>query len=227
MKQIEESGKTVEIAVKKALAKLEITREQADIKVLSEGGLLKQAKVVVTKKDTIGETAVKFLEQVLEKMKLTFVVELEENDEEAKLELIGTESGCVIGYRGEVLDALQYLTSLVANKDKTCYKRVILDTEAYREKRVEKLKVLAKNLESKAIRTGKPVKLEPMNSFERRIIHSALQDSEKVKTLSEGTSPNRYVIILPKENEQAEHKSERKKMHNFVYRSEKKRRSGR
>ena len=126
-----------------------------------------------------------------------------------------------------MLDALQYLTSLVANKDKTSYKRVILDTEAYREKRVEKLKVLAKNLESKAIRTGKPVKLEPMNSFERRIIHSALQDSEKVKTLSEGTSPNRYVIILPKENEQAAHKSERKKMHNFVYRSEKKRRSGR
>ena len=139
----------------------------------------------------------------------------------------GEDSGAAIGYRGEVLDALQYLTSLVANKDKTSYKRVILDTEAYREKRVEKLKVLAKNLESKAIRTGKPVKLEPMNSFERRIIHSALQDSEKVKTLSEGTSPNRYVIILPKENEQAEHKSERKKMHNFVYRSEKKRRSGR
>lgn len=224
MRQVEESGKNVDIAVEKALAKLGISKEQADIVVLSEGGLIKQAKVRVSKKQTEGDAAVKFLEDVLEKMGLTFVVELEETETEAKLELTGTESGCVIGYRGEVLDALQYLTSLVANKGKEGYKRIILDTENYREKRVDKLETLAKNLEAKAVRTRRPVKLEPMNSFERRIIHSALQNSESVSTMSEGASPNRYVVIVPKDCSPSAKKPERKKMHTFVYRSDKKRR---
>ena len=167
MRQVEESAKNVDLAVQKALTKLGIEKKQAQIEVLSEGGLFKQAKVRVTKKETEGEAAVAFVENVLEKMGLTFVVELEENDSDAKLELTGTESGCVIGYRGEVLDALQYLASLVANKGKEGYKRIVLDTENYREKRVEKLQTLAKNLESKAMRIKKPVKLEPMNSFEK------------------------------------------------------------
>ena len=224
MRQVEESAKNVALAIEKALTKLNITQDQAEIQVLSEGGLFKQAKVLVTKKQTEGEVAAKFVEQVLERMGLTFVVDLEEDQNDAKLELTGTETGCVIGYRGEVLDALQYLASLVANKGKEGYKRIILDTENYREKRVEKLQTLAKNLESKAMRIRKPVKLEPMNSFERRIIHSALQNSENVKTVSEGTSPNRYVVIVPKDYSPSEKKAERKKMHKFVYRSDKKRR---
>ncbi len=224
MRQVEESGKNVDVAVEKALARLGIAREQAKIEVLSEGGIIKQAKVRVTKKQTEGEAAVKFLEELLNKMGLTFVVELEEDEAEAKLELIGTESGCVIGHRGEVLDSLQYLTSLVANKGKDKYKRVVLDTEGYRNKRIDKLQTLAKNLESKAMRTNRPVKLEPMNSFERRIIHSALQDSENVTTSSEGTSPNRFVVITPKNYTPSAKKPERKKMHTFVYRSDKKRR---
>ena len=224
MRQVEESGKSVDIAVEKALARLGIEREQAEIEVLSEGGLIKQAKVRVTKKQTEGETAVAFLEELLKKMNLTFVVELEETAEEAKLELIGTESGCVIGHRGEVLDSLQYLTSLIANKGKDNYKRIVLDTEGYRNKRIDKLQTLAKNLEAKAMRTNRPVKLEPMNSFERRIIHSTLQASENVTTLSEGTSPNRYVVITPKSYSPSAKKPERKKMHTFVYRSDKKRR---
>ena len=224
MKQVEESGKNVDVAVEKALTRLGISREQAEIEVLSEGGIIKQAKVRVTKKQTEGETAVAFLEELLKKMNLTFVVELEETAEEAKLELIGTESGCVIGHRGEVLDSLQYLTSLVANKGKDSYKRIVLDTEGYRNKRIDKLQTLAKNLEAKAMRTNRPVKLEPMNSFERRVIHSALQNSENVTTLSEGTSPNRYVVITPKNYTPSAKKPERKKMHTFVYRSDKKRR---
>ncbi len=224
MRQVEESGKNVDVAVEKALARLGIAREQAKIEVLSEGGIIKQAKVRVTKKQTEGEAAVKFLEELLNKMGLTFVVELEEDEAEAKLELIGTESGCVIGHRGEVLDSLQYLTSLVANKGKDKYKRVVLDTEGYRNKRIDKLQTLAKNLESKAMRTNRPVKLEPMNSLERRIIHSALQDSENVTTSSEGTSPNRFVVITPKNYTPSAKKPERKKMHTFVYRSDKKRR---
>ncbi len=224
MRQVEESAKNVDLAIEKALTKLGITQNQAEIEVLSTGGLFKQAKVRVTKKQTEGDVAAKFVEEVLEKMGLTFVVELEESETDVKLELTGTETGCVIGYRGEVLDALQYLASLVANKGKEGYKRIILDTENYREKRVEKLNSLAKNLESKAMRIRKPVKLEPMNSFERRIIHSALQNSENVVTRSEGTSPNRYVVIVPKDYSPSAQKPERKKMHKFVYRSDKKRR---
>ena len=224
MRQVEESAKNVDLAIEKALTKLGITQDQAEIEVLSTGGLFKQAKVRVAKKQTEGEVAAKFVEEVLEKMGLTFVVELEESEKDVKLELTGTETGCVIGYRGEVLDALQYLASLVANKGKEGYKRIILDTENYREKRVEKLNSLAKNLESKAMRIRKPVKLEPMNSFERRIIHSALQNSENVFTKSEGTSPNRYVVIIPNDYSPSAQKTERKKMHKFVYRSDKKRR---
>ena len=224
MRQVEESAKNVDLAIEKALTKLGIARHQAEIQVLSEGGLFKQAKVRVTKKQTEGEVAAQFVENVLEKMGFTFVVEVEENESDARLELTGTETGCVIGYRGEVLDALQYLASLVANKGKEGYKRIILDTENYREKRVEKLQTLAQNLESKAMRIHKPVKLEPMNSFERRIIHSALQNSENVTTVSEGTSPNRYVVIVPKDYSPSAQKPERKKMHKFVYRSDKKRR---
>ena len=224
MRQVEESAKNVDLAIEKALTKLGITQNQAEIEVLSAGGLFKQAKVRITKKQTEGDVAAKFVEEVLEKMGLTFVVELEESETDVKLELTGTETGCVIGYRGEVLDALQYLASLVANKGKEGYKRIILDTENYREKRVEKLNSLAKNLESKAMRIRKPVKLEPMNSFERRIIHSALQNSENVVTKSEGTSPNRYVVIVPKDYSPSAQKPERKKMHKFVYRSDKKRR---
>lgn len=224
MRQIEESGKTVDVAIEKALEKLGITREQADIKVINERGVFKQAKVLVSKKETEGEKAVAFIEAVLEKMGLTFVVELSETEADARLELIGTESGCVIGHRGEVLDALQYLASLVANKGNENYKRIILDTEGYRSKRAEKLQTLAKNLEAKAVRTHRPVKLEPMNSFERRIIHSALQDSSQVTTMSEGSSPNRYVVIVPKVASPSEPKPARKKMHTFVYRSDKKRR---
>ncbi|MBR5145667.1 MAG: protein jag [Clostridia bacterium] len=224
MRQVEESAKNVDLAIEKALTKLGITQNQAEIEVLSAGGLFKQAKVRITKKQTEGDVAAKFVEEVLEKMGLTFVVELEESETDVKLELTGTETGCVIGYRGEVLDSLQYLASLVANKGKEGYKRIILDTENYREKRVEKLNSLAKNLESKAMRIRKPVKLEPMNSFERRIIHSALQNSENVVTKSEGTSPNRYVVIVPKDYSPSAQKPERKKMHKFVYRSDKKRR---
>ena len=224
MRQVEESAKNVDLAIEKALTKLGIIQNQAEIEVLSAGGLFKQAKVRITKKQTEGDVAAKFVEEVLEKMGLTFVVELEESETDVKLELTGTETGCVIGYRGEVLDSLQYLASLVANKGKEGYKRIILDTENYREKRVEKLNSLAKNLESKAMRIRKPVKLEPMNSFERRIIHSALQNSENVVTKSEGTSPNRYVVIVPKDYSPSAQKPERKKMHKFVYRSDKKRR---
>ena len=195
MRQVEESAKNVDLAIEKALTKLGITQNQAEIEVLSAGGLFKQAKVRVTKKQTDGDVAAKFVEEVLEKMGLTFVVELEESETDVKLELTGTETGCVIGYRGEVLDALQYLASLVANKGKEGYKRIILDTENYRARREETLKKLANSMANKAVKYKKDMSLEPMNPYERRIIHSALQNHKYVKTKSVGEEPNRRIVV--------------------------------
>lgn len=228
MKKIEVVAKTVENAIEKGLAELGLKREQADITVLSEGGFLKQSKVVVSQKKTAGMTAAEFAEGLLERMKITCIVEAQEDDEEVRLELIGTDTGCLIGYRGEVLDAIQYLVSVALNKNKEDFKRVVVDTEEYRAKRVSALEQLAKNLESKVIRTKRATKLEPMNPFERRVIHAALQDSKEVSTASEGTPPARYVVIFPKGTPRPTEKTPAatasKKSLKFVYRSDKKKR---
>ena len=245
MKKIEVMAKTVESAIEKGLAELGITREQADIQILSEGGFFKQSKVIVSQKKTVADAAVEFVEKLLEKMSVTCIVEADETEEEIKLNLIGTDTSSLIGYRGEVLDSLQFLASVAANKSNEEYKRIVIDTEDYRSKRIGSLEQLAKNLEQKVIRTKRPTRLEPMNSFERRIIHSTLQDSEEVKTSSEGESPFRFVVIYPKKTEHSNFKASsrprstadegrneksetanasEKKRHNFVYRSDKKKR---
>ena len=222
--KIEATGKTVDVAVENALKKCGLTIDQVNVEVLSHGGFLKQCKVVVTKKLTEGEQVKQFLENVLEKMGFTkTVVEMTEDKETINVNLVGTESG-VIGYRGEVLDALQYLSSLVLNSKKS-FKRIVLDSEGYREKREKTLIQLAKNLEQKVKRTGKAVKLEPMNPYERRIIHTALQDSKYVSTESDGVMNNRHVVISPKlTNNILNAPSNGRKNLNFVYRSEKKKR---
>ena len=195
--KIEATGKTVDAAIENALKKCELTIDQVDVEVISQGGFLKQCKVAVTKKITEGEQVKQFLENVLEKMGFTkTVVEMTEDKETVYINLVGTESG-VIGYRGEVLDALQYLSSLVLNGKKN-FKRIVLDSEGYREKREKTLIQLAKNLEQKVKRTGKAVKLEPMNPYERRIIHSSLQSNENVTTFSIGEEPYRKLVIAPK-----------------------------
>ena len=222
MKKIEVVAKTVDAAIEKGLAELGITKEQAEIAVLSEGGFLKQSKVLVSQKRTEGEKAVDFIEGLLKKMKIVCVTELVENESQAEIELIGTDTSALIGHRGEVLDALQHLVSVVANKGKETFKRVLIDTEGYREKRTAALEQLAKNLENKVIKTGRLVKLEPMNAFERRIIHSALQESNKVTTASEGVAPNRYVVISLKKTGSASTSQAGSKSHKFVYHSNKK-----
>jgi spoIIIJ-associated protein len=121
---------------------------------------------------------------------------MKEEDGSIKINLDGPNVGILIGHRGETLDALQYLVSLIINKDHNeDYKRVILDTENYRLKREETLKRLASRLAYKVKSTGKYVKLEPMNPYERRIIHSALQNNEDITTYSEGEEPFRRVVI--------------------------------
>ena len=127
-------------------------------------------------------------------------VVIDENDGSVDVELVGENMGVLIGKRGQTLDSLQYLVSLVANKEAEGYFRVKLDTENYRARRKETLESLARNIAYKVKRTRKPVSLEPMNPYERRIIHSALQDDRYVSTRSEGEEPFRHVVVYLKKN---------------------------
>lgn len=230
MKKVEASGKTLDAAIANGLKDIGLTAEQVDVTVLAEGGFFKSFKVELTQKATDGIKAQQFLEDLLEKMQFNFVVEMTETVSEVRLNLIGSDSGSIIGYRGEVLDSLQYLTSLIVNAGHEEFKRVVVDAEEYRAKRSKTLEQLAKNLEKKVVRTHRYVKLEPMNPYERRIIHTALAESRQVETSSEGEEPNRYVVISPKgksvtKAEATEFKKEPPRTSlNFVYRSEKKKR---
>lgn len=195
------TGKTTEEAVEEGLKALGITRDQAEIEVLEEGkkGLFKsvKAKVRMCKKRTDGERAVEFLDGLFDILKIAATNELEENEENTKINVITTNSYSVIGHRGEFLDALQVLAGAVANIGREEYKRVVVDCENYREKREETLKRLANKLAEKAVRLGRKLSLEPMSPYERRVIHSALADSTEVKTQSEGKEPNRYIVVIP------------------------------
>ena len=154
------------------------------------------AKVKVTLKETPAEKAEQFLRDVLDNMKLeSVVIEKKEIEGGIEFNLSGEDVGFVIGRRGETLDSLQYLTSLVVNKGKTNYIRVKLDTEDYRRRRKETLENLARGIAYKVKKTRKPVVLEPMNPYERRIIHSALQGNKYVETVSEGEEPYRHVVV--------------------------------
>ena len=127
-------------------------------------------------------------------------MQIKQNEEEKELEvnLSGEEMGILIGKRGQTLDSLQYLVSLVVNKESEDYLRVKLDTENYRERRKETLETLAKNIAYKVKRTRRSVSLEPMNPFERRVIHSTLQNDKFVTTHSEGEEPYRHVVVTLK-----------------------------
>ena len=153
------------------------------------------------------------------------VVELGQSDDAILLNIKCENTGNVIGYRGETLDALQYLCSLMLNEKSSGFKRVILDCEGYRQKREKTLKKLAGNIEQKVKRTGVAVSLEPMNPYERRIIHTALQNSKHVTTESEGQGVNRHIVVSPKEQSNILNSlNAPRKTLNFVYRSEKKKR---
>ncbi len=195
------SAKTIEEAIEEGLKELNLSREEADIVVLEEPVkklfFSTKAKVRITKKQTDGERTVKFLEELFTLMNIPTTTEVTEDEEKITFNLITTNSSALIGYRGEVLDSLQCLAGAVANIGKEEYKRVVVNCEGYREKREETLKNLATKLADKAVKTGRKVVLEPMNPFERRIIHSALSERTDVKTHSEGKEPNRYIAIVP------------------------------
>ena len=208
MKSIKVEAKNVEKAVEKALSKLEIKKEDAEINVIDEGskgllGFIGAKDAVVEVKEVFNpiKKGKEFLESLLEKASLDVGVEvLEEktDEEQVVFNLTGEkELGLVIGHRGETLDAMQYLTSIYINKELEEYFRVLLDAEGYRDRRKETLERLAERLASKAERKKRKVVLEPMPPHERRIIHIKLKDNSNVKSYSEGKEPYRKVMIEP------------------------------
>ena len=197
-KSVETQASSVDIAVEKALVELGVSRDKVDVEVLAKGGLFSKAKVRITVKDTIADKMAEFINGTLERMGLTSRATVEEKDNTLYITIQGDDSGVAIGYRGEALDAFQYLALTFLNEHKCDFKKVVVDCENYREKRKETLTALAEKLAQKSVRLCRKIALEPMNPFERRIIHSALADSEIADTESEGEEPQRYIVIIPK-----------------------------
>ncbi|MBO5743630.1 MAG: protein jag [Clostridia bacterium] len=201
---IEKKAKTKEEAIMLALDEIGAKESEVEIEVIEEGskGFLgiggKEAVVKVTYNPDSEKRATDFLNKIFEITKEDVTVESEIDGEVLKINLSGPDMGIVIGKRGETLDALQHLTSLVVNRGDKSFLKVSLDAENYREKRNVALEELAGKLANKVMRTGRNQTLEPMNAYERRIIHSALQNHETVTTYSIGQGVNRKVVIALK-----------------------------
>lgn len=197
------SAKTVDEALTNAMLELGTTIDNIEYEIIEKesSGFLgmfgKPARIRARIKKTLENSAKKFLEDVFGAMGITASMEVLYDQENATVEINidGDEMGVLIGKRGQTLDSLQYLVSLVINKNSENYIKVKMDTENYRARRKETLENLAKNIAFKVKRTRKPVSLEPMNPYERRIIHSALQNDKYVETYSEGEEPYRKVVI--------------------------------
>ena len=203
------TGKTVDDAITNALVVFGTTSDNIEYEVLEKGsnGFLGmgsrhakiQARVKEEKKElSVEDACVEFLTKVFDAMNLTVKINVEVVEDEVKVDLIGDDMGVLIGKRGQTLDAIQYLASLVANKYSEDYIRVKVDTEDYRKRRRDTLENLAKNIAYKVKRTRRSVALEPMNPYERRVIHAALQNDGFVVTHSEGEEPFRHVVVAPK-----------------------------
>ncbi|PJJ30342.1 RNA-binding cell elongation regulator Jag/EloR [Lacrimispora celerecrescens] len=209
MDMITVSAKTVDEAITKALIELGTTSDKLEYEIVDKGsnGILgfigsKPAVIRAKKKETMEDKAMTFLSDMFGAMNLGVHMEASylEKEKELSINMSGDDMGILIGKRGQTLDSLQYLVSLVINKENEDYIRVKLDTENYRERRKETLETLAKNIAYKVKRTRRSVSLEPMNPYERRIIHSALQNDKFVVTRSEGEEPFRHVVISLKKD---------------------------
>ena len=204
LKQVTETEKTVEAAVRAACEKLGVTEDEVDYTVIEEPkkGILGigacDAKVEVTLKDTPAVRAVDFIEKLLENMELTANVTVTEKDDEGVcIAVDGDSLGLLIGRRGDVLDSLQYLATIAANRGRSGFYRVNVDVRGYREKRAETLRGVARRMSEKVLKYKKSFALEPMNAYERRIIHAECQNIEGVTTRSVGDGADRKVIISP------------------------------
>ena len=199
---IEKEGKTVESAIEEALSELNIEKENAEIEVIDEGskgifGLIggRNALVRVYKKIDFETIAREFLQPIFDSMGIDEQLEFTIEEDSINVKISAEDIGIVIGRRGETLDSLQYLLGLVINKNSDKFIRVTLDVGNYREKREETLKRLAKRLADKVAKNRKSITLEPMNPYERRIIHATLQGFRSVETYSIGEEPHRKVVI--------------------------------
>lgn len=208
MRFVIKTSKTVEDALKEALIELDATKDEVEVEILEEptkglfgiiGG--KEAKIKVTKKDDPKEIAHNFIENLLNKMGLVANCDVTLDGDIIKVDIVDiseNDMGVLIGKRGSGLDAIQYLLNLVVNKNSENFYKTIVDANDYRKKREETLVNLANKMAKKVMTYKKPVKLEPMNPYERRIIHSTLQNFDGVTTYSEGNEPYRRVVITLK-----------------------------
>ena len=206
----EYKGKNVDEAITNACIDLGIEAAKFEYEVIEKGsnGFLgigsKPAIIKAKKNQSVEDIAREFLNKVFTAMELTVKIDIKivENEKEniVNINIIGEDMGILIGKRGQTLDSLQYLVSLVINKESEKFNRVKLDTENYRERRKATLENLARNISLKVKRIKKPVALEPMNPYERRIIHSALQNDKFCTTKSEGDEPYRHVVVMLKKD---------------------------
>mgnify|MGYP001159337193 CR=1 FL=1 len=203
MREVTVKGKTVEEAVEQALSQLNVTRDRVKVTVIDEakkgffgiGG--KPAVVKISELPDAIDEAENYLRTIVEKMGMDVTIQTKEDSEQVFFDLSGDEIAVLIGKRGQTLNALQYLTNLVANRHADRFIRVQLDAENYRERRRETLHQLAIRLAEKAQKLNRKIVLDSMPAHERKIIHLALKDVPEVSTVSEGVEPNRYVVILP------------------------------
>lgn len=208
MDYIEISAKTVDDAITEGLVKLGTTSDKIEYEVIEKGsgGFLgigsKPAVIKIRKKSDVEDYVYDFLHQVFVAMEMDVevIITKSEDGKNVDVELKGDEMGLLIGKRGQTLDSLQYLTNLAVGKQVNEYVKVKIDTEDYRKRRRDTLENLARNIAYKVKRTKRSVSLEPMNPFERRVIHSALQNDRYVSTHSEGEEPYRHVVVTLKKN---------------------------
>ena len=208
IREVEQTGRTVEEATGKAIAELGVTENDVEIQILEEGskgifGLgAKQAKVKVVVKTNPANLAENVLADILASMKLDVkIVDKKEEDNMVRFCLGGENVGILIGRHGRNLDSLQLLVNIIANrgiKEKKDRIRIIIDGEGYRERREHMLQSLAERMAKKAYESKKNISLEPMLPYERRVIHTVLQDNPYVNTYSQGDEPKRRVIISPR-----------------------------
>jgi len=214
MKETVKKGKTVEEAIELALEEIGASREDVEIEVVSEGskGLFgigsKEAEVKVSLKECAAcagdaeAIARDFIENVLEKLGMDASLTIETEGDRVNVDISGENMGIIIGRRGETLSSLQYLTNLVVNRKVDDYTKVSIDTENYKQKREAALIKLAEKTAEKVLKYRRSFTLEPMNPYERKVIHSALQENDKVTTYSTGSEPMRKVVVaLNKNNE--------------------------
>lgn len=178
------------------LAKSETT-EIVTESTISDSVILSSSEQIIGEYDKDDAHIIDFVSTLFKNMNLNCTLKVSSTRDTLSILIGGEDSNLTIGYRGETLDAIQYITLLVANKPVRFAKRLVIDAEGYREKRAATLTALSKKLASQAIKSGKAIELEPMNPFERRVIHTALQENPAVTTLSEGDEPNRFVVICP------------------------------